>query len=175
MYLGYYPVGYRFDIMDEETVHDWANCTVYNNVIHIQWLSVIDVNKITETCPESLALLPPPPPLQGEDIYKAKLIELNVDLIEWASLVIHSAIANAMDWGDIELLRGDSLPWQYMASDSSQMRSRQHWGEGLYVAIPTYNSTTLDQSEVHIQSKGGREEVEGKKCDLFFMTRQVAE
>jgi len=55
-----------------------------------------------------LSLLPPPPPPQGEDIYKAQLIELNVDLIERASLVIRSAIANAMDWGDIELLVKDA-------------------------------------------------------------------
>lgn len=32
---------------------------------------------------------------------------MNLDLIERASLVIRSAIANAMDWGDIELLVKD--------------------------------------------------------------------
>ena len=41
---------------------------------------------------------------QTEDIRKAELIELNADLVERASLVIRSAVANAMDWGDIELL-----------------------------------------------------------------------
>ena len=39
---------------------------------------------------------------------KAQLIELNVDLVEKACLVIHSAVANAMDWGDIELLVKDA-------------------------------------------------------------------
>ena len=41
-------------------------------------------------------------------MYKAQLIELNVDLVERASAVIRSAIANAMDWGDIELLVKDA-------------------------------------------------------------------
>lgn len=36
------------------------------------------------------------------------MIELNVDLIDRATLVIRSAIANAMDWGDIELLVKDA-------------------------------------------------------------------
>ena len=45
----------------------------------------------------------------------AQLIEMNVELVERACLVIRSAIANAMDWGDIELLvkeaqaRGDPV------------------------------------------------------------------
>lgn len=46
--------------------------------------------------------------LQEEDIYKAQLIELNVDLVEGACVVIRSAVANAMDWGDIELLVKDA-------------------------------------------------------------------
>ena len=41
-------------------------------------------------------------------MYKAQLIELNVDLVEKACLVIRSAIANAMDWSDIELLVKDA-------------------------------------------------------------------
>lgn len=45
---------------------------------------------------------------QEEDIYKAQLIELNVDLVERACVVIRSAVANAMDWGDIELLVKDA-------------------------------------------------------------------
>jgi predicted ribosome quality control (RQC) complex YloA/Tae2 family protein len=45
---------------------------------------------------------------QEEDIYKAELIELNADLIERACTVIRSAIANAMDWRDIELLVHDA-------------------------------------------------------------------
>ena len=32
---------------------------------------------------------------------------MNLDLVERASLVIRSAVANAMDWGDIELLVKD--------------------------------------------------------------------
>ena len=39
---------------------------------------------------------------------KAQLIELNIDLVERASTVIRSAVANAMDWGDIELLVRDA-------------------------------------------------------------------
>ena len=46
--------------------------------------------------------------MQEEDIYKAQLIELNVDLVEGACVVIRSAVANAMDWGDIELLVKDA-------------------------------------------------------------------
>ena len=45
---------------------------------------------------------------QEEDIYKAHLIELNTDLVERTCIVIRSAIANAMDWGDIELLVRDA-------------------------------------------------------------------
>ena len=45
---------------------------------------------------------------QEEDAAKANLIELNVDLVEAACLVIRSAIASAMDWGDIELLLKDA-------------------------------------------------------------------
>ena len=45
---------------------------------------------------------------QEEDILKAQLIELNVDVVEKACLVIRSAVANAMDWGDIELLVKDA-------------------------------------------------------------------
>lgn len=41
-------------------------------------------------------------------MFKAQLIELNVDLVEKACLVIRSAVANAMDWGDIELLVKDA-------------------------------------------------------------------
>ena len=33
---------------------------------------------------------------------------MNADLVERATLVIRSAIANAMDWGDIELLVKDA-------------------------------------------------------------------
>ena len=33
---------------------------------------------------------------------------MNFDLVERATLVIRSAIANAMDWGDIELLVKDA-------------------------------------------------------------------
>ena len=33
---------------------------------------------------------------------------MNLDLVERASLVIRSAVANAMDWGDIELLVKDA-------------------------------------------------------------------
>lgn len=46
--------------------------------------------------------------MQEEDKYKAQLIELNVDLVERACVVIRSAVANAMDWGDIELLVKDA-------------------------------------------------------------------
>ena len=45
---------------------------------------------------------------QEEDRHKAQLIEFNVDLVERACVVIRSAIANAMDWGDIELLVKDA-------------------------------------------------------------------
>lgn len=45
---------------------------------------------------------------QDEDMFKAQLIELNVDLVEKACLVIRSAVANAMDWNDIELLVKDA-------------------------------------------------------------------
>ncbi len=38
------------------------------------------------------------------DQHKAYLIEQNADLVSKACLVIRSAVANAMDWGDIELL-----------------------------------------------------------------------
>ena len=41
-------------------------------------------------------------------MYKATLIELNYDLIEQACLVIRSAVANSMDWSDIELLVKDA-------------------------------------------------------------------
>ena len=46
--------------------------------------------------------------MQEEDVYKATLIELNYDLIERACLVIRSAVANSMDWSDIELLVKDA-------------------------------------------------------------------
>ncbi len=52
---------------------------------------------------------------QDEDIYKACLIESNTDIVEKACLVICSAIASSMDWGDIDLLvreaqsRGDPV------------------------------------------------------------------
>ena len=52
---------------------------------------------------------------QEEDMGKARLIETNVDLVERATLVIRSAVASAMDWGDVELLikeaqaRGDPV------------------------------------------------------------------
>jgi len=36
------------------------------------------------------------------------LIEQNADLVTKACLVIRSAVANAMDWGDIELLVKDA-------------------------------------------------------------------
>lgn len=45
---------------------------------------------------------------QEEDKHKAQLIEFNIDLVDRASVVIRSAIANAMDWGDIELLVKDA-------------------------------------------------------------------
>ncbi|XP_064403966.1 ribosome quality control complex subunit NEMF-like isoform X2 [Halichondria panicea] len=45
--------------------------------------------------------------MQSENEYKAQLIEMNLDLVEKACLVIRSAVANAMDWGDIELLVKD--------------------------------------------------------------------
>eukprot|EP00731_Ephydatia_muelleri_P028292 Em0019g1165a len=45
---------------------------------------------------------------QEEDAAKACLIELNVELVEGACLVIRSAVASAMDWGDIELLLKDA-------------------------------------------------------------------
>lgn len=41
-------------------------------------------------------------------MFKAQLIEMNSDLVTKASLVIRSAVANAMNWGDIELLVKDS-------------------------------------------------------------------
>ncbi len=46
--------------------------------------------------------------MQEVDKYKAQLIEMNFDLVERATLVIRSAIASAMDWGDIELLVKDA-------------------------------------------------------------------
>ena len=49
--------------------------------------------------------------MQEEDVYKATLIELNYDLIERACLVIRSAVANSMDWSDIELLVKDANKW----------------------------------------------------------------
>ena len=67
-------------------------------------------------------------PIQEEDVHKAQLIELNVDLIDRATLVIRSAIANAMDWGDIELLvkdaqgRGDPVA---MAIQSLKLKSNE--------------------------------------------------
>ncbi|CAI8001853.1 Nuclear export mediator factor Nemf [Geodia barretti] len=45
---------------------------------------------------------------QEQDRYKAQLIEYNIDLVERASTVIRSAVANAMDWGDVELLVRDA-------------------------------------------------------------------
>lgn len=36
------------------------------------------------------------------------MIELNVELVEKACLVVRSAVANGMDWGDIELLVKDA-------------------------------------------------------------------
>ena len=53
--------------------------------------------------------------MKAEDIRKVELIEMNADLVERACLVIRSAVANAMDWGDIDLLvkeapgRGDPV------------------------------------------------------------------
>ncbi len=41
-------------------------------------------------------------------MYRAQLIEMNFDLVERATLVIRSAIASSMDWGDIELLVKDA-------------------------------------------------------------------
>ena len=41
-------------------------------------------------------------------MYKAQLIEINSELVTKASLVIRNAVANAMDWGDIELLVKDA-------------------------------------------------------------------
>ena len=41
-------------------------------------------------------------------MYKAQLIEMNSDLVTKACLVIRSAVANAMDWGDIELFVKDA-------------------------------------------------------------------
>ena len=73
-------------------------------------------------------LLLPFSPIQEEDVHKAQLIELNVDLIDRATLVIRSAIANAMDWGDIELLvkdaqgRGDPVA---MAIQSLKLKSNE--------------------------------------------------
>lgn len=58
----------------------------------------------------------------------AQLIEMNFDLVERATLVIRSAIANAMDWGDIELLvkdaraRGDPVA---MAIHSLKLKSNE--------------------------------------------------
>ena len=52
---------------------------------------------------------------QDEDVFKASLIEVNTDLVEKACLVIRSAVASSMDWGDIHLLvkeaqsRGDPV------------------------------------------------------------------
>ena len=46
--------------------------------------------------------------MQEEDVYKATLIELDYDLIEQACFVIRSAVANSMDWSDIELLVKDA-------------------------------------------------------------------
>ena len=43
-----------------------------------------------------------------QDRYKAQLIEYNIDLVERANTVIRSAVANAMDWGDVELLVRDA-------------------------------------------------------------------
>ncbi len=48
-------------------------------------------------------------------MFKATLIEANTDLVEKACLVIRSAVASSMDWGDIHLLvkeaqaRGDPV------------------------------------------------------------------
>ena len=73
-------------------------------------------------------LLLPFSPIQEEDVHKAQLIELNIDLIDRATLVIRSAIANAMDWGDIELLvkdaqgRGDPVA---MAIQSLKLKSNE--------------------------------------------------
>ena len=59
---------------------------------------------------------------------KAELIELNADLVERASLVIRNAVANAMDWGDIDLLvkeaqgRGDPVA---MAIHSLKLSTNQ--------------------------------------------------
>ena len=47
-------------------------------------------------------------PSQEEDADKARLIELNSDLVTKACLVIRSAVAAAMDWGDIQLLVRDA-------------------------------------------------------------------
>ena len=41
-------------------------------------------------------------------MYKAQLIEINADVVERACIVIRSAVANAMDWKDIELLVKDA-------------------------------------------------------------------
>ena len=46
--------------------------------------------------------------VQGEDAYKASLIQMNSDLVTKACIVIRSAVANAMNWGDIELLVKDA-------------------------------------------------------------------
>lgn len=45
---------------------------------------------------------------QEEDVRKALLVEMNSDLVSKACLVIRSAVANSMDWGDIELLVKDA-------------------------------------------------------------------
>lgn len=47
-------------------------------------------------------------PPKDEDRYKAELIECNTDIVDRACIVIRSAIASAMDWGDIELLVRDA-------------------------------------------------------------------
>ena len=41
-------------------------------------------------------------------MYRAQLIEMNSDLVSKACLVIRSAVASSMDWGDIELLVKDA-------------------------------------------------------------------
>ena len=58
--------------------------------------------------PPSLPPSPPSLPPKDEDRYKAELIECNTDIVDRACIVIRSAIASAMDWGDIELLVRDA-------------------------------------------------------------------
>ncbi|XP_019850525.1 PREDICTED: nuclear export mediator factor Nemf-like [Amphimedon queenslandica] len=102
---------------------------------------------------------------QDEDRYKAELIEWNTDLVERACLVIRSAVASSMDWGDIELLVHDAQGRGDPVANSIQGLKLHSNLITLWLKAP-YEEDDDDSDDEDIPKKKKKKPFKGIKVDI---------